>query len=142
MVGCLVMFGSASAKPMLAPTLEEALRSPSIVVAEYVGVLPEQQITYFSGARVEYKLLEVLKGPSLASTFSVRYQFTDGSACLEPKNWSFEKELMPARGNRWILFLQGEEESGARTTYRGSFGRREASPLQVSEIKRMLLSHQ
>ena len=123
---------------MLQPTLEEALRSPLIIVAEYIGPLPEQKMTYFSGARVQYKVVEVLKGTPPVSPLSVRYLFNDGSACLEPEGWTFEKERMPSRRSHWILFLTGTDESGEHQTYRGNFGRREATPAQVSEVKHRL----
>jgi len=139
---CLALFAlPAGAKPMAAPTLESALRSPLIVLARYEGCDP-QGATYFGCLSANYTLLEAWKGelPKGTKDLRVAYAFTDGSACIAPKDWAFSPKLMPKQGATFVLFLTPSE--GAYRTFRGTYGRWAADALKKSEKKtlRELLS--
>ncbi len=123
----------ADAKPMAPPTLEQALRSPLIVVARYEGCDPAGA-TYFGAIKASYTLVEVWKGklPQETKELSVGYTFTDGSACIEPKGWKFSPTFMPKKGASFVLFLIPSAE-GSYRTFRGHYGRWQADALQKSE---------
>ncbi len=131
---CLALFAlPASAKPMQAPTLEQALRSPLIVLARYEGCDPEGA-TYFGAVKASYTLLEVWKGklPKGTKDLNVAYTFTDGSACIAPKGWKFSPTFMPKKGASFVLFLTPYAKDNYRT-FRGSYGRWQADALQKAE---------
>lgn len=132
---CLAL-APAEGKPMQAPTLEGAARSPLIVLARYEGCDPKGA-TYFGGVKASYSLVEVWKGKKLegakaGTRLDVNYAFSDGSACLEPKGWTFSPKLMPKPGATFLLFLTPAGE-GYRT-FRGGYGRWPAAALRKAEL--------
>ena len=131
----LLLTGTVLSKPMDTPKLSEAVRFPRVVVAEYVDHKSSPPITYFGGTLARYRVVETLRGP-LGGEVSVVYAFHDGSACLEEQGWKFSERMMPARGSRWILFLQPEGESWR--TYRGDWGRMAATPGNLEKVKAAL----
>ena len=125
------------AKPMPSPSLETAVRqSVAIVEVEYLGY-DNGKVSYFSGPLANYRLVRTLKGKS-PKQIKVRYDFTDGSACLAPKPWSFSPKMMPRTGSRWILLLQTQDSPS--TTYRGTFGRQKSGPNNLKKIQNHLRS--
>lgn len=125
----------AWAKPMMAPTLESAVQqSATIVEVEYLGY-DRGPVSYFSGPVANYRVLRALKGSS-PKDLKVRYDFTDGSACLAPKSWSFSDKMMPKPGSRWILLLQ--TKGSPSTTFRGNFGRIESQSSQSRELQSLI----
>lgn len=129
----LILCTCAMAKPMETPTIEQGVEtSPSIVVAQYKGYKAEGKIEYFGGPTAEYEVKSVLKGKPVTGKLNVRYLFTDGSACLEPKGWVFKQDMMPKPGSTWILLLK---EPG---TYRGSFGRIPHTEDNLKKVKALL----
>ncbi|HBP21397.1 MAG TPA: hypothetical protein DEA08_26870 [Planctomycetes bacterium] len=119
----------AEAKPMAAPTLEQALRAPLIVVAEFNRHDDEAKPSYFGGVPTWWYVDEVWKAPkeggprcgAKREVVSVSWAFSDGSACIEPKDWTFDEERLAKSGQRYLLFLTPAGK-GYRT-YRGSYGR-------------------
>jgi hypothetical protein len=129
----LALLAPASAKPMAAPTLEGALRSPLIMLARYESCEPKGA-TYFGGVSATYTPLEVWKGKLPKGTkdrLAVGYAFTDGSACIAPKDWKFSSKLMPKQGATFVLFLTPAGK--AYRTFRGGYGRWPADALEKSE---------
>lgn len=141
LVSLALLAAPASAKPMPTPTLEGALRSPLIVLARYERCDPTGA-TYFGGVGATYTPLEVWKGklPKETKSLSVAYAFTDGSACIAPKKWTFSPKLMPKAGATFVLFLTPAGET--HRTFRGGYGRWPADALKKAERKtlRQLLS--
>lgn len=132
----LLLTASVWAKPMPAPTLERAVRDSAVIVeVEYLGFDQSDEVTYFSGPVARYRVLKSLKG-NTDGKLRVRYDFTDGSACIAPKEWKFSQQKMPEPGSRWFLFLTGSGSPAG--TYRGSFGRQSADPKMRAKIKSLL----
>ncbi len=138
------MATTAFAKPMAAPTLAESLHaSPTVLVADYQQYrkAPGQpNIGYFQGPLARYRVVKVLKGAFSPQTVEIRYDFTDGSACLAEEGWQFTPAMMPAPGSRWILLLAGPATpaTGAYRTTRGTYGRKPWSKALEGEIKAWL----
>ncbi len=135
---CVLSCHNIHAKPMMAPTDQEGFdRSAHIVVAEYQGYSKgAEKVTYFDGVLADYKVVEVLKGGELSPSIKILYAFHDRSACIEPEDWTFDEKSMPAKGSRWILFLE-TEMGGVWQTYRGDYGRREATGPNIDDIKKL-----
>lgn len=130
---CLV-----TAKPMTAPTLDEAMKSKWIVLVEYQGYEKSAHLDYFGYVETSYTVLDVLKGEKLDKKIQVRYRFHDGSACLVPE-WKFDEKKLPKKSSRWILFLSSKDAEFYEV-YRGDFGRMEATPEILKTIQSKLVS--
>ena len=139
---CFSLVPNTYSKLMRAPTFEEAVEwSKYIAIAEYSQYsIGGRKITYFDGPRATYKVIEILKGETLPETIEIQYKFTDGSACLRPKDWLFNDKIMPQKGSRWILFLLSEDhkEENAWITYRGDYGRWTLTDENLNKIKNRL----
>jgi len=129
------------AKPMLAPTLDEAISSDAIVLAEYIGYNDSFNIEYFNGPIAHYKVIRILKGDSVKKYIKVEYSFHDGSPCMEPEDWKFSSSIMPKVGSKFILFINGSDKHDYYYTYRGDYGRKEADEKYIHEIEGAVISN-
>ena len=142
----LLVAAPVSAKPMMAPTPEEAANSPFIVTAKFSGYqLPKQddeEALYMGGLKATYEITKVLKSKTtphgLPSTIEVTYAFHDGSACLVDQSWHFDEKKMPTKGTSWILFLSTPEPNQPFRTYRGDYGRWPATNAQLKRVETLL----
>jgi hypothetical protein len=126
------------ASPMFAPEKDRAFSSQLIAIVEYAGYKLDGQVGYFNGPIGEYKIIRLLKGAHVSGILDVRYDFTDGSACIAETGWKFTEDLMPEKGSKWILFLDKDNQMEYWTTYRGSFGRWDANPENIQEVENAL----
>ena len=128
---------TAFSKPMMAPSPAEAAKLASvIVVAEYQDYREDGKTSYFHPPIARYKVKKVLKGQLPEREVSVFYSFHDGSACLEEEGWRFSPARMPRKSSEWILYLlPGTAKQKAFQTYRGDYGRRPATPVNVDGVK-------
>lgn len=138
---------SAFAEPMDSPTMEEAAKSPVVLVAQYSGYKPfREPVTYFDGVMGHYLVEKVIKGPELRQpNINVAYAFHDGSACLAEKDWKFSDAKMPKIGSSWILFLKSPNWKSSNTdnaysTYRGDFGRMPATASNIEKVRKLIFS--
>lgn len=134
-----IPLSAASAKPMLAPSIEDACNSHSVVEAEYLSYRPQKllgEIKYFTPPMAQFRVIKKLRGSDIPEYILVRYDFDDGSACLTPPVWTFSSTLMPKKNSRWILFLQTIEDTPAWfQTYRGDYGRMTPGEKSESTLK-------
>ncbi|HOJ76487.1 MAG TPA: hypothetical protein PLZ08_00115 [Bacillota bacterium] len=129
------------AKPMVAPDVKEAVvHSTSIVIAKYKHYSSNNTIDYFNGPIATYSLEEILKGAAVNKTLKVKYRFEDGSACLPEDGWQFHDLIMPKKGSSWILFVDSKTD-GIFNTYRGNYGRWEATPENIRIIKDLIIDN-
>ncbi|NQU99520.1 MAG: hypothetical protein HQ538_02180 [Parcubacteria group bacterium] len=128
----------SSAKPMNVPTKKEAYKSEFIVIGEYIGYQAKEGISYFQGPVAKFKTIRILKGVGLPKTLNIRYDFHDGSACIHLEDWKFSKSIMPKSGSLWILFINKDKENKVFITYRGDFGRWEATKENIAEAEKAL----
>jgi len=136
---CFVGYAKYSlAKDMLVPTKKEAYKSEFIVIGKYVGYQEKEEINYFQGPVAKFKTIRILKGSSLPKTLNIRYDFHDGSACIDLEGWKFSKSIMPKSGSLWILFMNKSKENNAFVTYRGDFGRWEATEENIIKVEKAL----
>lgn len=124
-------------------TYDNAIRSEAIVVAEYEGYEKSGEIRYNSPPKANFHMVELLKGPPFNKALPVRYSFHVPAASEAPPGWKFdEKTMMPAKGSKWILFIEfAYPERGQYNTYYGSYGRQEATEANLDKLDRLLESH-
>jgi hypothetical protein len=147
-VALLLLIGGSSsfAKPMMSPSLEEAVASPLIVEAEFVRIVGGGT-QYFEPPIVQYRVKKVWRNVtgnniSPGARLSLSYAFHDGSACLEPTDWKYSPAMLPKLGNVQILFLRPDpnNKKAGYATYRGDFGRWDATPEKISRLETLLKS--
>lgn len=102
-----------------------------------------------SGVPAMYRVSEILKftqpnwakkqAPVIQVGKPVRVQFLfhDLSPCMADGGFVFSEKLMPAKGSKWILFLN-ERDKNVFDTYRGEKGRISATPENVARVKSIL----
>ena len=143
LVSCASINNSFAA-PLFISKPEEAARSESIIVAEYIGYrLPKEgKIDYFVPPVATYKIIEVFKGAlQPQDTVEILYSFHDASACIAEQGWKFSEKLMPAKGSRWILFIERRAEDSGEvpySTYRGDYGRWPANDKNLVAVRGMI----
>lgn len=137
-VALLLVPTLVSAKPMLPPSDEEAIRSDWVASVEYVGRDTGHKPSYFGGALARYRVVAMHKGTGLEGIIRVLYAFHDNTPCLEEAGWKFREDMMPARGSRFILFLRHDAQSGSYYTYRGVAGRWPLTDENVAKVRRLL----
>ncbi|HEY9784205.1 MAG TPA: hypothetical protein V6D17_02310 [Candidatus Obscuribacterales bacterium] len=128
-------------KTKLEQTLEGAIRSEGIVIAEYLGYQKSPDITYFHPPVADFKIHKILKGPPLNKDLPVRYEFHDRSEKnMElPAGWHFSDDKMPEKGSQWILFMYFcAPHKGAYDLYQGCYGRLPANEENLNRVYAML----
>jgi tetratricopeptide (TPR) repeat protein len=122
---------------------DNAIRSEAIVIAEYEGYEKSDAIRYNSPPKAFYHMVELLKGPPFNRAMPVRFAFHTPAASEAPPGWKFDdKTMMPAKGSKWILFIEwAVPERGQFNTYLGSYGRQEATEANLDKLDRLLESH-
>ncbi len=146
---------AAYADPMPPASLTEAIQSPYVVLASYQSHGQVKGFTsehlYLSGFTATYKLESILKQPSNGTTsvaqtglrpgknFDICYLVHDLSPCMADQSFHFSESLLPKKNTRWILFLTTKNKQEWQT-YRGQYGRIEATAASVTNVKGLLPS--
>lgn len=82
---------------------------------------------------------KILKGPPSNPTIPIWYEFHDAINKTPPKDWKFDPKLMPAKGSRWIIFIdQFYAKNGAYETYQGSYGRQPVNDENLNKLYSIL----
>lgn len=150
-----------TAAPATAPREAEAVRSPWVVTAEYLGpTVPletlekyRSSVLYMSGVIGKYKVERVLKAqagiagnkPQASTTILVHQIFHDFTNTTPANSWKFSANSLPAPGSKWILFLSSDNskvnnnsKAPMYETYGGSYGRWEATGQNLSRVSSLL----
>lgn len=116
-------------------SIEQAVyKSEVIVLAQFIDLKEEKEMTFFSRPKATYKVVKVLKGKLPSKEISVTYVFHDESKIMRPEEWKYSKSILPAAGDSFILFLVTQDEKGLWYTYNGSFGRYDYKPMNLRAI--------
>jgi tetratricopeptide (TPR) repeat protein len=88
---------------------------------------------------VHFRLYNILKGPPLNKDIKVRFEFHDYLNKTMPKDWQWSEKLLPEKGSKWILCIEGAyPKRGALETYQGSYGRQTASDQNLTDVYAIL----
>ncbi len=147
-------------EPMMPAKIEEAITCNWIVIASYQGHEDLSKLSYATnpgelymrGLTANYRVEKILKNTSGSNsnplpgntTVHVTYSFHDFTPCMPDTSFHFTDNMMPARGSRWILFLERQNDlqqqsaPGCFWTYRGEKGRLAANPANIQEITKQI----
>ncbi len=114
---------------------EAALKSESILLAQYEGYDKSDDIRYNHPPKAYYHIKKVLKGPPLNASLPIRYDFHLPKDTQAPPNWKFSSDIMPKPGSLWIIFIENAlTKHGMYETFEGSYGRQEANDENLNKI--------
>ena len=130
-------------KSKKALTYENAFKySEFIGICSYKGYDKSDSITFYHPPIAQFRIEKILKGPKLNRAMPVRFEFHDKSDGEPDKGWKFSSDKMPKPGSKWLLFTEmAIPTNGAFETYRGSYGRQEATDVNLNEIYRVMELH-
>jgi len=156
------------AKPLPPPSADEALDSPWIVTATYTGYKRDalasatsqdpnsnsdpflthapnlsEKGDYWLPIIAYYRIDNIIKSPQKSvrpTEIKVDFSFDDNSICIQPENWHFRESMMPEKGSKWILFLKDKDSLEVFKTYRGDYGRWEATRDNLQKVREGLKS--
>jgi hypothetical protein len=123
---------------------ENAIRSESICIAEYVGCEKDDDIRFNAPPATEWRIVRILKGPPLNRHLPLRFDFHPPEVAKQPPGWRFSQSLLPQKGSKWIIFIEFAVPEGTKklfTTFNGSYGRQPATEENLNELDRLLEEH-
>ncbi len=120
--------------------------------SEFIGICTfenyekSDDISFFNPPRAHFHIDKILKGPNLNKEMPVRFEFHDKTATEKPEGWEFSDSMMPKKGSKWILFTDAaiptQTAQNSFETFRGNYGRMEATKENLDEIYRVRALHQ
>jgi tetratricopeptide (TPR) repeat protein len=123
-------------------TYDNAIRSETIVIAEYKGYDKTDDIRWNSPPKANFHITKFLIGPPLARELPVRFAFHTPAQSDPPPGWKFDESKMPAKDSKWIMFIEfAVPERGQFNTYLGSYGRQEATDKNLDLLDKVMDSH-
>ena len=124
-------------------TYENAYKySEFIGICSYQGYDPSDNITFYHPPIAQFRIEQILKGPKLNRAMPVRFEYHDKSGVEPDKDWKFSADKMPKQGSKWLLFTEmAIPTNGAFETYRGSYGRQEATEENLNKIYKVIELH-
>lgn len=135
---------SSVEKSAAAKSFENAFSySEVIAICTYENYEKSDAISFFHPPRAHFRIDEILKGPKLNKEMPVRFEFHDKTATEKPEGWTFSESMMPKKGSKWLIFSEaGIPTNGSFETFRGNYGRMEATPDNLDSIYRVIHLHQ
>lgn len=133
---------SSVQKSALAKSFENAFSySEFIAICSFENYEKSDSITFFHPPRAHFHIDKILKGPGLNKEMPVRFEFHDKTATEKPEGWNFSENLMPKKGSKWLIFSDGIPTNGTFETFRGNYGRMEATAENLDQIYRVMELH-
>lgn len=123
---------------------DNAIRSESICIAEYLGCDKSDDIRFNSPPATHWHIDRILKGPPLNRHLPLRFDFHTLDVTKQPSGWAFNEKLLPQKGSKWIIFIEFAVPEGPKklfTTFDGSYGRQPATEENLNELDRLLEEH-
>jgi hypothetical protein len=96
--------------------------SSFVVIAEYLGYEHKETISLFDPPVAHFRIIQMLKGPTLPEDLPIQYALTDKPTDVMPVGWTFSEDMMPEKGSQFVLCITSFLKDCAET-YNGSYGR-------------------
>jgi len=113
------------------------LGSEWIGICEYRGYEKPKNgpILFNNPPTANFYWTEWIKGPPLNRHVPIKYKFYEHDGMTKPEGWKFGPDKMPAVGSKWIIFIPNAiPVEGGFDTYKGSYGRQEATDDNLGSI--------
>lgn len=123
---------------------DNAIRSESILLAEYQGYDKTADIRFNSPPLTHWHIDKILKGPPLNKSLPLRYDFHTPDVTTAPAGWKFDESKLPEKGSKWILFIEYSVPDGVRRwflPFLGSYGVQPATEENMNTLDRLLEQH-
>ncbi|HEY9756483.1 MAG TPA: hypothetical protein V6C97_15050 [Oculatellaceae cyanobacterium] len=123
---------------------ENAIRSESICISEYVGCEKTGDVRFNSPPATQWHIDRILKGPPLNKHLPLRFDFHTLEVTKQPTGWKFNESMLPTKGSKWIIFIEFAVPEGTKklyTTFDGSYGRQPATEENLNDLDRLLEEH-
>jgi tetratricopeptide (TPR) repeat protein len=123
---------------------DNAIRSESILIAEYRGYDKNGDIRFNSPPMSHWHIEKILKGPPMNKDLPLRYDFHPTGVKDPPPGWKFDESMMPQKGSKWIIFIEFTVTEGVNhwyLPYYGSYGRQPATEENLNTLDSLLEQH-
>jgi len=123
---------------------DNAIRSESILIAEYQGYDKNEDIRFNSPPLTHWHIDKILKGPPLNKALPLRYDFHTPDVSEAPKGWKFDESKLPEKGSKWILFIEFSVPDGVKRwflPFLGSYGIQPATEENMNTLDHLLELH-
>ena len=123
---------------------DNAIRSESIVLAEYQGYDKADDIRFNSPPLTHWHVDKILKGPPLNKSLPLRFDFHTTGIKDPPPGWKWSESMLPEKGSKWILFIEFSVPDGVRRwfiPFQGSYGLQPATEENLNTLDALLEQH-
>ncbi len=123
---------------------DNAIRSESILIAEYLGYDKSDDIRFNSPPLTHWHIDKILKGPPLNKSLPLRFDFHPTGVKEPPPGWKFSDSMMPEKGSKWILFIEYSVPDGTKRwflPFMGNYGRQPATEENLNTLDALLEQH-
>lgn len=123
---------------------DNAIRSESILIADYQGYDKNEDIRFNSPPLTHWHIDKILKGPPLNKSLPLRYDFHTPDVSTPPQGWKFDESKLPEKGSKWILFIEYSVPDGVKRwflPFLGSYGVQPATEENLNTLDRLLEQH-
>jgi tetratricopeptide (TPR) repeat protein len=118
------------------------LKSEWIGICEYRGYEKKENILFNNPPTAQFYWTKCLKGPPLNHDMPVKFKFYEYDGQPKPAGWKFSEDKMPKKGSKWLIFIPNAVVvPGGFDTYRGSYGRQEATEDNLGTIYAIIEAH-
>jgi hypothetical protein len=123
---------------------DNAIRSESIVLAEYQGYDKNADIRFNSPPLTHWHIEKILKGPPLNKSLPLRFDFHTPDVNQPPPGWKFDEAKMPTVGSKYIIFIEFAVPDGVKKwflPFLGAYGVQPATDDNLNTLDRLLEEH-
>jgi len=128
--------------PAGADSLNAFLKSEWIGICEYKGYEKKENILFNNPPTAHFYWTKCLKGPPLNHDMPIKFKFYEYDGAPKPEGWKFGEDKMPKKGSKWIIFIPNAVVvPEGFDTYKGSYGRQEATEENLGSIYAIIEAH-
>jgi hypothetical protein len=124
-----------------ASSLENTFRASEWVgKVRYLRYETRGKVTLANPPSATYASIKCFKGPLIFSNLTLLFEFDPPETEEKRNRWKFNEAMMPAPGSEWIIFIPNAVPVPGKgmSTYRGSFGRMEATAENLEALTRII----
>ncbi|MBS2006685.1 MAG: hypothetical protein JST01_06570 [Cyanobacteria bacterium SZAS TMP-1] len=124
--------------------LEEAFQASEWVGrVRYLRYETRGKVTLTNPPTAIFAPITCFKGPPISHNLTILFEFDPPETKEKQDNWKFNESMMPGPKSEWIIFIPNAVLVPGKgfITYRGSFGRMEATQKNVEALYAVIRRH-